>query len=189
MKAYEIIKLACIFSDNESLSDKISEETMADYENSFTDKEKTSLNRHLDCLQSVQDEIITEYKPLIFEECFKSENFKILTSAFSKPVFEILSIKDLKGRKVKFKVYPNYIMAFSGMVEIRYSYKCTLENMSSEVETDIPPRILAYGVAREYLLRQGLYDDADIYENRFKDGLKIILKKKTDTQIPGRRWL
>ncbi len=187
MLAYEVIKAACQFSDNDTLADKIL--SASDFDTDFTDEEKKTLTRYLECLNYVQEEVASEFKPLKATETFKTENFKINFNAFKKIPLQILSVKDNRGGGVKFKVFPTYLMAFASEVEVTYGATPIKLDYDSQIEVDLPQRVLGYGVAREYYLRQGLTEDAEIYENRFKGSLKLILRKKAGTTLPRRRWL
>ncbi len=187
MLAYEVIKAACQFSDNDALADKIM--SGEDFDTSFTEEEKLTLTRYLECLNYLQEEVASEFKPLKTTEKFKTENFKIDFSVFKKTPLQILSVKDLKGGKVKFKVFPTYLMAFANEVEVTYGATPEKLDFDSPIEVDLPQRVLGYGVAREYYLRQGLTEDAEIWESRFKGSLKLILRKRAGTTLPRRRWL
>lgn len=189
MKGYEIIRIACQFSENDEIAEKLTEANLSTLDEILSAKERKRLDIYLDCLNFVQDEIACEYKPLIHEEEFKIQNFKLNISALSKPLQEVISICDLKGREVKFKIFPTYILVFANEARVRYSYKPNKATIDGDIEINLSERIYAYGVAREYYLRQGLTDEAYIYENRFKDSLKIVLRKKTKTILSRRRWL
>ena len=49
-------------------------------------------------------------------------------------------------------------------------------------------RVLAYGTASEYLLVEGLSEDAEIWEDRFKRSLFMLSRKKGEHIMPRRRW-
>ena len=53
----------------------------------------------------------------------------------------------------------------------------------------ITEKVFAFGVAMEYCFIQGLYDDAQIWEKRFKDALLVRASKKSNMKLPVRRWI
>ena len=188
MKAYEIIRLACLMTDNDALAEKLTEENIASFDENFSAKEKETVKKYLDSLNFIQNEIATERQLLVTEETLSTDNFKISLDQFSKPICDVLSVKDLIGRNVKFKVYPSYVLAFANVVKVQYVYAPEKLELTCELEITLPEHILAAGVAREYCLRMGLYEDAEMFERRFKDGLKVMLRKKAEIKMPGRRW-
>ena len=49
-------------------------------------------------------------------------------------------------------------------------------------------RIFAYGIASEYFLSDGLSEDAEIWEERFKESLFVLSRKRSETKLPKRKW-
>ena len=184
MLAYEILKLACQFCDKESLGDKIKNGTLE----GLTDDEKEEARELLDCLNLVQDELACEYTPLLAEQKVYFQDYKFLISSLERDLVKVLKVKDKLGRSVKFKVLPNQLIAFIKDGTIVYSYHPQKLDYATALEINVPARIIAYGVAREYFLKQGLSDDADLWEMRFKDSLKILVSKH-HAKIKERGWL
>ena len=52
----------------------------------------------------------------------------------------------------------------------------------------ISARILAYGVASEYCFLEMLYDDATLWENRYKNALLCAQRKKGELKLKKRGW-
>ena len=80
-------------------------------------------------------------------------------------------------------------MAFANTVDIIYQAEPAELAIDSEFYSTLPNRIYAYGIAREYYFQQTLFDEADIWEERFKNTLSIMARKRSETHIPKRRWL
>ena len=79
-------------------------------------------------------------------------------------------------------------MVFANEVEIIYKTFPTELTLSQSFSSTIPERVYAYGVAREYYFNQTLFDDAEIWEERFKNSLQILTRKKSEIKMPKRRW-
>ena len=95
------------------------------------------------------------------------------------------------GKSVRYKLYPNYIEVFGRAKSITYSFLPSDFALSDEFEfyNGLSARIYAYGVASEYLLCDGLSEDAEIWEERFKESLFVLSRKKSETRLPKRRWI
>ena len=117
------------------------------------------------------------------------KNFKLEFSSFSLPVLEIYSIKDRLGRNVNYKIFDSYIFVCAKEVEVIYSTSADVLALEDDFSSTLPERIFAYGVAREHFFHNGFYEDANMWEGRFKGSLEIVLRKKTQVHIPKRRWL
>lgn len=183
MLAYEVLKIASQFCDDDELSKKITSSV-----DGLNEAEKTKTLHLLECLNLVQDEIATEYLPLIAEEKVFFQECKLPFSSLQQGAVKILSVKNKWGHSVKFKVYPTYIICPVKEGWVRYIYRSQKLNLDSVLEVNAPARTLAYGVAREHFLAQGLDDDADLWEMRFKDSLQVLASKHNGL-IKGRRWL
>ena len=184
MKSYEILRLACDFTQN-PLREKLNSTDIS----SLTTAESKVADSYLNCLNLVIGEICEQYSPVTTEEILEVNNLKLTFDQFSKKPLNIFSVKNTKGRKIRYKIFDKYILVFADKAKIIYSYSPEAATLVSDIDLMIPARIIAYGVAREYFLLQGQGADADIYENRFKESLKLFISKKTAVRLPRRRWL
>lgn len=171
MKVKNILTLACNFTDNEKL-----------IENEETEK-------MLECFNLVRSEVACEYMPICESEEFEIKDFKLLLSNFKRKPLQILSVKDRFGRNLRFKVFPEYLIVYGSKAKITYTVQPEKVGAEDEIEDSLPERVYAYGVAREYLMREGMFEDAEIFEVRFKNSLKVLLHKRSETVLPRRRWL
>lgn len=182
MQVKDIIKLACAFTENEELVSGIEN-------NNLTSDQTLIVDCLVNCFNLVNNEIATQYIPYLKKETFQTNGFKIYFSSFTGDVNEIISVKDKKGKNIKYKIFDNYIVAVASEVEIVYSTKPQVLSISSTITSLIPERVFAYGIAREYYFIQTLFDDANVWENRFKESLKVLSRKKSDISMPVRRWI
>lgn len=191
MKVYEILKLVCDFTDNCSIAEKLESlaGTDTNLQSIFSQEEQDFVKMLTDCYCLIEDEIASAYLPLLRQEICKPKDFKLNYVDFEKRPLEIYSVKDRYGRNVRYKKFPTYILIFASQATITYSYVPDKLAFDDEVQINLPARVLAYGTTREYYLRQGFYDEADVWEGRFKDALKIFSRKKGEIMIPKRWWL
>ena len=183
MLVKDIIILACDFTENQDLGKALEENS------SLTDEQTLLCDSLVKCFNLVNSEIASDYTPLLKNEDLKTKDFKVNFSDFTFVPSQIYAVKDKNGRKVRFKVFDNYLIAFASTINVTYTSLPDDMALTSEFTTTLPERIYAYGVAREYYFLQSLFDDADIWEERFKDALQIFCRKRSEVVMPERRWL
>ena len=183
MKVKDIVVKACDFVGKDDLANALREgqDLSADF---------TALqNKLIKCFNLVREEIASEYQPLMQVEKFVVKNFKLEMSAFSKDVLEIYSIKDRYGRNVHYKIFDDYIFVCGKDVEVIYSTPASQLSIDDDFSSNLPERVFAYGVAREFFFLNGLYEDANMWEDRFKGSLQILLRRKSEVRMPRRSWI
>ena len=72
---------------------------------------------------------------------------------------------------------------------IKYNAMPKELNFEDEFTSTIPERVYAYGVVKEFYFIQALYEDAKIWDERFKNSIETFLRKKGNTFLPRRRWI
>ena len=143
---------------------------------------------YVECLNIVRNEIASEFIPNVKVERVKANNGRVDFSSLSSEVIEILSVKDLFGNTLTFDVFDSYLTTSNLAVEIKYNASPEELSLKSDFSSTIPARIFVYGVIRESFFSQGLYEDAIVYEERFKNALQSLARKKSETVLPRRRW-
>ena len=108
---------------------------------------------------------------------------------FSKKIYQVLSVK--KNRlPVNYRVYPSLIDCFSkGSYEVTYNYLPDYYELDDTIEgfNNVPIRLLAYFTASEYCYISGDFDDASVWEQRYKETLQNLTNLKGKS-VPERRW-
>ncbi len=182
MLVKDVIILACEFTENKDLAKSLTDNTLDEEQNLIVE----SL---IKCFNLINNEICSEYMPLIKQEKIRLQDFKCFYSQLSGKVLDVISVVDKNGKKVKFKCFNDYLIAFANEVTILYTTLPQDSEIEDEIVTKIPTRVYAYGVAREYYFMQTLFDEADVWEERFKNSLCILTRKKSETIMPRRRWI
>jgi hypothetical protein len=185
MRVKDIVLKACDFIGNEELPEILqSGET-----DGLSEEQSEELSTLIKCFNLVRNEVATEYKNIVKIEKFTTENGKVDFDKFSFGVVDILAVKDKVGDDVKFKVFDDYLTANATEIEVYYSSSPKELTIDDEFTSNLPERVFAYGVAKEYYFLQNLYDDAEVWNGRFKNSLQSLLKKKSETVISRRRWI
>ena len=182
MLVKDIINLACQFLDKAEFANKLklSEE--------LSQEEGQQLNELVQCFNLVREELYTEILPIVKIDRLKTQNLKVPFVDFSFMPVSILAVKDGSGRHVRHKVNNDGVVAFANEVEIWYTIKPDTLAIDDEFSSTIPERIYAYGLVREFYIRKALYNDAEIWEDRYKNSIDMLTSKKS-AFIPRRRWL
>jgi len=177
MKINEVIKLSAFYLGLDESDNKI----------------RTQL---LKCANLVINEICADHYPLVREAAANTGsgtvNYTTLAPALSgERVLEVLSVRN-GAVNVAFRSYPAHMKTAPGLnVTVRFSYVPGDygENGDAPVPDKIGERITAYGAATEYCLINGLFEEAVIWEKRYRDSLAAVTRKRGEITVPARRWL
>lgn len=186
MTVKEILKLACEFVGERELREKLKSKNVE----TFTAREQEKLDLMLDCFNLVNQEIASDYLPFLTKEEIDVDNSTLHFSNLEKTVINVYEIKNRFGMNLKFKLYPNYVQIFGRAKSIVYSYLPSDLSLEDEVEMlcGMSARVYAYGVASEFLLVDGISEDAEIWEERFKESLFMLSRKRGEHIMPRRSW-
>lgn len=192
MEVKDILKLAIVFLDKkELLEDEIFLDSVPqDYISNA--KRENDINQLLLCFNLIYSEIARDYMPLLFSEEIVFDDDKFAYNALQKVLLDVYSLKNLNGRNVKYKMYPTHLYAKTKKAIIEYSYEPDQMSFDDEIANfggRIPARVFAYGVAMEYAFLSSLSTEALIWEQRYKEALLALCRKKSQIVLPARRWI
>lgn len=188
MKAKEIIKNVCIYlgKDEILLSNLFTENG-----NELTESEKAEVDKMVNALNLITEEIACDYLPILKEKTINLKNGEIEVGEIDDNVMEIVSIKNRMGKALRYKYVNGKIVCLASTVIITYKTypnKITLDGNAEDFGGRLSARVVAYGVASEYCYLEMLYDDASIWEARFKNSLLIACRKKGELTLKKRGW-
>ncbi len=145
----------------------------------------------LECFNRVENELALDYLPLIVEEKMSSVSGCIAYNDFGRSVVRVIKVEDEWGNSLPFRLYANYLKTEAGKVNVSYTY--TPEEKQIEEETDftlfVSERLFVYGIAHEYCLASGLYEDAAIWDKKYKDAVAAAQRESGGKRIKGRVWV
>lgn len=153
----------------------------------FTDEENDFLTKLISYFNLVQDEVATEYIPLVHKEKVQSEYGKFNLNTLEKTPVYILSVKMENGENIKYKIYGNELL-FLGKGVIEYCFAPNKADINGNVEIFLPKRVIVYGVLREYYLAEELLQESSFYEDKFKNSLLIFSRKHGEIKMPVYSW-
>lgn len=137
------------------------------------------------CARRALDEIAAEYFPLVERETLTPTEGKLPFDRFSRTPLRVYGVTR-NGRAVAYGYYADGLtVEGGGACSVTYGYLPAGDDAA--VHPSVPVRTAAYGAAAEYCLLNGLYDDAAMWDKRFRDSLMRL--KKRGRRLPQRRWL
>jgi hypothetical protein len=185
MTVKEILMLACEFVGEGEIAQKVKNgETL----NESEQKKYESL---LSCFNLVNQEIASDYLPNLTKESVTVFDGKIFFSTLSKNATHIYEVGNRFGMSLPFKNFSNYVEVGGQPKYVVYSFLPDElgEDEVFEFYGGLSARILAYGIASEFLLVSGLGDEAEVWEERFKESLFVLSRKRGEHRLPKRSWL
>lgn len=187
MKVKDIIELSVMFLDKEDLLSYAPFGSI----NEIPELENKEIEHLKKCFNLIYNEIATAYLPLLkTEEVVFVDNILPYTK-LSKNIAEVRKLFS-NGKNVSYTLEEDGLHAKVKKAKITYSYTPDDLNFEDEVFMfggKLPERVFAYGIAMEFCLISGLYDDAEVWETRFYSGLKEVCSKKSEIRLPSRRWI
>ena len=186
----DIIKLSATFL---GLSDVI--EYLKDTSNTPSNETTEKIEDLILFTNYVIREITKSYFPLSHtEETISNESCEINFSSLSKTAIAIKSIKNSLNQSVTFNLYPNFIKVGFPLSKytITYNYiPAKIQNLEDSL--DLPLGLgfetISYGVASEYALSRLLYNEADMWESKFKNSLENIKSRHGERKFYSRRLI
>lgn len=189
MQVNDILKLSAIFVGEEELAQA---NLLCSGENEDDEETIKKVKKLEQCLQFVHEDISRDYMPLIADEDITFENGKFEYKNLSKAICDIIKLQSTNGLAIRYKCYPTYIKADVKKAVLTFTYlpqKPVIGGEISDYSDKLSERIIAYGVAMEYLFLNSLSDEAAVWETRFLNSLENALRKKSNIIMPRRRWM
>lgn len=184
MLVKEILKKVVNYTCNYELYDAISKDT-------FSDSQQKEINLLIDCVNLTNCNIATNYVKLIdSKEMYNSGtiNYSKITN---QTIYDIISVKSKSGKVLDYVLTSSGINTSIGFVTVKYSYfPADLEygDTLTNFPTKINERIFVYGVISEYLYVKGVFDEARVWEEKFKLEIQSLLRQQNPKIIKQRRW-
>ncbi len=189
MTTKQVLELAVTFLGKEDLLDC---PYFSNENRQLTSDEEKDLNFLTRCLNLIISEVTCDYLPIYKQKEITFDNNMVNLSDISSNVFRIISLKDEFSNNIRFKIIDGKIIANVQNATIIYTKtadEATLDGNLNELQNIISARVLAYGTAMEYSYISELFDDAAIWEQRYKNALLSLSHKKHNVILPKRRWI
>ena len=138
----------------------------------------------------VISELAASYAPMVCTETVTTSNGRIVFSDLAHNVTRILSVKNQFGHDAEFRLYPEYLKVFGGEYTVEYEYAPANYGLNDSVgfKSEITAALLGYGVAAEYCVTQGRFEEAILWRKRYTAGVERVALPKS-AHMKGRCWL
>ena len=183
MTVKECVRLAAV---NLGIAEEVN--AFLNGENSQSGQKKTELL--LSCFNTVENELALDYLPLIAEDTVSSDTGVVQYGALENSVVRVIAVFDQWGEAVKFNLFPAYLKTQPGQVKIRYAYTPVKKDIDgvSDYETRVSARLVAYGMAEEYALTTGLFEEGAVWNRKYKEAIEAAYATQPCARIRSRRW-
>ena len=163
MRVSEVIELSALLLDIE-----------------LTEEVKPILVR---CYNLIEHELATDYFPILEVDKFFNVDDKIYYKDFSRKGYMIKGVQDFRGDKVNYMLRLEYLELQKnydgGTFFVKYYYIPDEKDFHSQCTYGAEYiNILKYGVASEYCLATGDFKQAKIYNDKYKERIKLKGFKK-----------
>jgi hypothetical protein len=140
-------------------------------------------NNLVRCHNLVEQELATDYFPILEVDKFFHVDDKIYYKDFSRKPYMLKGIQDFHGDSVSFRLTPEYINLIKnydgGTFFVKYYYIPDAKELYSTCTYGAEYiSILKYGIAAEYCLAKGNFEQAKIYNDKYKERIKLKGPKK-----------
>ena len=144
----------------------------------------------LRCFNLVENEVALDYLPLLAEDEVESETGVIYYASLPREPARVLGVWDEWGNAVPFTLFPDYLKTQPNKVRVRYTYlpKAKSFKDKSDFTLQASVHLFAYGIAAEYALASGLFEEAAVWDQKYKDAIKAAYCAKPPRRIRSRRW-
>lgn len=145
----------------------------------------------LRCFHLVENEVALDYLPLLAEDTILTTTGDICFSELSCVPVRVFSVREERGERAAYDLFPDKIKTGkSAVYTVTYSYMPKKKELDDEAEYKqaVSERLLSFGVAAEYCTANGLYEEAKVWNEKYKDAIKAAYRQKRCRVMRTRRW-
>lgn len=186
MKLKDIIKVTCYFLGIQDVITCIENDI---YEGIY-EETYNKMNSLTNLSNLVLNELSASYIPMCKTEEIPLGSKKIDFINLSENIVKVMEVLDADGNSLNYEQHLDYITVPKTARFITYSYMPANYGITEEVgysESQIPTRVIAYGLAAEYCLSLRRFDEAVMWHKRYIDAIKGMCTPKHSI-IKKRSW-
>jgi hypothetical protein len=161
-------------------------------ETELNEEIEEALNDLMVAVNIANNSIASNYIPIKNVVKLKNSQGMILFKNMSdKDILEIYSIKKNNNKVSNYKLVSKGIVIENGDYEIEFSVFPDEVEIDGEIDYyfKINDFVFAQLVVSEYYFLKGFNDEANIWDSRFHNQIKSLLRVKKNILIPEERWL
>lgn len=141
-------------------------------------------------LNMVLCELASTYVPMVKTEKITFTNGRFLIASLQEYAIEIQGLYDDYGQNIYYKTIGEFISSSASQATICYHYvpnNYDLEDTIGYTEMDVSKMTLACGLAAEFSISEGSFNEAVMWHKRYVDGVSSVFKPK-NARIKSRCW-
>ncbi|MBQ9117926.1 MAG: hypothetical protein IJY11_01845 [Clostridia bacterium] len=148
------------------------------------------VNELLRCFNLVETELAVDYLPLKTQEEVETDTGAVPYLTLSKRAVQIVKVTDEWGLAIRFQLFGDYFKAQVGRLKVTYTYAPEPKGLEGETDFQslVSYRLFAYGMAAEYCLKAGLYEEAEVWDKKYKSAITAAYKKTPCRLVRRRVW-
>ena len=145
----------------------------------------------LGCYLHVETELAMDYFPVLCEERVTAENGEIRYESLGRRVARVLALLDKDGNEPTKKIIPASLCVKSGTYTLRYAALPREKAIGDEAEcgVGVSEQLMAYGIAAEYCLLKGLYEEHAAWEKKYKHAVASTYRLRGGKRMKAREWV
>lgn len=186
MTVKEILNIACTFVNRREVNSYLNGEGNVQSSQEVNECKDVLI----DLINVVVNELACTYVPMITSEDVLVTGGRIYYKDLKNKALKIVKVTDKNNNEVDYKYAYKYITVDLPSVTVFYEYVPNKVGLYDEVgylDKDVPARVIAYGVAAEYMLVNGDFDEAVMWHKRYTDAIATICVPK-NKKAAGRLW-
>ena len=186
MTVKDVLKATATFTRLDDVSEFLNDENHNGGNAAATAKK---VNMLVSLCNLVVSELAATYIPMIYAETVSAVNGKIRFSDLYYNVTRMLSVKRGENQ-VDFEFTPEYAITGDGTFTVEYEYAPPEFGIDDEIKfsLNVSSVLLAYGLAAEYCVTEGRFEEAVLWRKRYGFGVEKLVAPKSAT-LKGRCWL
>ncbi len=166
-------------------------EQVKDYIDGEGEDGATATELLLRCFNMVENELALDYLPLVAEEEKETNGGKLVYSSLKNSIVRIIRVTDEEGNSIAYQVFPDYLMTQTGKVRIVYSYTPAPKTIGGKSDFTLyaSSRMYEYGILAEYFAAVGRFEEANIWDEKYKDAIDAAYRAQSGGRMSARRWV
>lgn len=179
----DLIALAARFGEREDIAKYL-------YGSIVDEESEGEVEKLLDAYRIIEQDIAMRVGHLRRKERFETEDGVIHLDELSLPPVRIKRVENELGVGLPYLLFPSRIETSAGVVFLEYTALPRIKGLNDQAELPlgVMEETIACGVAAEYDLMNGLYEEASILDKRYKSGIVGVCLKSPKERMGARKW-
>ena len=148
------------------------------------------INKLIDIINGIIFEIAKYFIPLIVSRAFKTSDGVVYISQLREKFVSVERIIDENGKEVRYTTKDDKIIMDNNSATIYYRILPCSYAFANEIDFtnfEVPRNVIIYGAAAEMCLSEGMFDEAVVWHEKYREQLKMLTKMK-NYKLAKRTW-